>query len=261
MVSVTLNLKKTIEANAADYFERAKKAKKKIHGAKQAIQKWQDELKKLEKQLVEIGTACLKTKTLIPKKWFHTFRWFRTSDNFLVIGGRDATTNEIVIKKKTEPSDLVFHTDMAGSPFFVVKSDGREITETAIRETADATCTFSRAWKLGLGSQDVFYVRPEQITKTPMTGEYLQKGAFMIIGKTNYSQNKVNLAVGIDKDGVMAAPAEAVKAHCKDYIILEQGNEKTSTIAKEIKKRIGGDLDAIIRALPAGGCRIKSYSN
>lgn len=253
MVSITLSLKKTVEANAADYFEGAKKAKKKIPGALKAIQKWQDELKRLDRQLVEVH----KTKILIPKKWFHMFRWFKTSDNFLVIGGRDATTNEILIKKKTEPSDLVFHTDMAGSPFFVIKSDGREITETAIRETADATCTFSRAWKLGMGSQDVFYVRPEQITKTPQAGEYLQKGAFMIIGKTNYAPNKINLAVGMDEDGVMAAPVEAVKAHCKEYVILEQGNEKTSAIAKEIQKRISGDLDAIIRALPAGGCRIQ----
>lgn len=257
MTEVVLDLRKDIVKNAAEYFEKAKKSKKKIKGAEEAIQKWKKELDKLEKQVVEIEKSETGIKIQVLKKWFHKFRWFRTSDNFLVIGGRDATTNELVIKKHAEANDLVFHTDMAGSPFFVIKSDGREITETAIKETADATCTFSRAWKLGLGSQSVFYVRPEQVTKTALPGEYLQKGAFMIIGKTNYVLNKLNLAVGMSKEGVMAGPVEAVSAHCREYIMLEQGNEKTSTIAKEIQKKIKTDLDSIIRTLPAGGCRIK----
>ncbi len=257
MVEIVLDLKKNIEKNAAEYFEKAKKAKKKIRGAKEAIQKWKKELDKLEKQADETKKPETRVRIRAIKKWFHKFRWFRTSDNFLVIGGRDAATNEIIIKKYTEPNDLVFHTDMAGSPFFVIRSDGREITETAIKETADAACTFSRAWKLGLGSQSVFYVRPEQVTKTAKPGEYLQKGAFMIIGKTSYITNKLNLAVGASEEGIMAGPVEAVSAHCKDYVVLEQGNEKTSTIAKEMQKKIRADLDSIIRTLPAGGCRIK----
>jgi predicted ribosome quality control (RQC) complex YloA/Tae2 family protein len=82
-----------------------------------------------------------------------------------VIGGRDATSNEIVIKKHTIASDLVFHTDMAGSPFFVLKSstdNTKGLDQQSIKEAADATCSFSRAWKMGLSTQSVFYVNPEQ---------------------------------------------------------------------------------------------------
>ncbi len=32
-------------------------------------------------------------------KWYEKLRWFVTSDNVLVIGGRDAGTNEAVVKK------------------------------------------------------------------------------------------------------------------------------------------------------------------
>jgi len=164
-----------------------------------------------------------------------------------------------VIKKHTEKNDLVLHTDMAGSPFFVIKSDNKKILESTIKEAADATCTFSRAWKLGLQTSDVFYVAPDQVSRKAKSGEYLTKGAFMIYGKTNYVENKVNLAIGITKDnGVMAGPLEAIKKHCEKYLILQQGDEKVSSIAKKINHKFGNslDLDEIIRALPAGSFRI-----
>jgi hypothetical protein len=40
-------------------------------------------------------------------------------------------------------------------------------------------------------------------------------------------------------------------------IILVQGKKKKSDIAKKIQKEIGGDLDEIISALPAGEFEIK----
>ena len=81
------------------------------------------------------------------------------------------------------------------------------------------------------------------------------KGAFMVYGKTNYIENKVNLAVGIAKDGaIMSGPVEAIKKNCEKYVALKQGNEKVSVIAKKINYKLGSgfDLDEIIRALPAG---------
>ena len=173
------------------------------------------------------------------------------------MGGRDATTNEAMIKKHAEPHDLVFHTDMAGSPFFVIKTEGKEINEATLREVADATCTFSRAFKLNLGSQSVFYVKPDQVTKKAISGESLGKGAFMVYGKTTYVENHINLSIGITEDqDIMAGPEEAISKHCKKYVSLVQGSEKVSIIAKKIQKLIGGDLDEIIRALPAGSFSI-----
>ena len=71
-----------------------------------------------------------------------------------------------------------------GSPFFVVQGKGKAFCE-ALREAADATCSFSRAWRLGLTRSDVFYVRPNQVTKETNTGEFITKGAFVIRGKDN----------------------------------------------------------------------------
>ena len=257
---ITLNVSESLEKNAEKYFEKSKKAKSKIDGAVETVEKTKkkvEEVKKKEKKEVE---EKKKEETLKARKkhWYEKFRWFITSDNFMVLGGRDATSNEIIIKKHTDDGDLVLHTDMAGSPFFVIKSEGKKISKKALSETADATCSFSRAWKLGLLNQSVFYVNPEQISKTPNPGEYLGRGAFMIRGKTKYLDNKINCAVGITDDGaIMAGPKEAVKKHCKKIVEITQGNEKTSKIAKQIQYKIGGDLDDIIRAMPTGGVKIK----
>lgn len=260
MARIELDIKKSLEENASSYFEKAKKAKKKIAGAKKALEKAREKQKCLEeKKDVEIKAAeAKKEKTKRKAQWYEKFRWFRTSEGLLVIGGRDATTNEIVVKKHTVADDIVFHTDMAGSPFLILKCENKKPSEQSLKEVADATCSFSRAWKLGLGSQKIFHVNPDQVTKEAKAGEYLTKGSFMIKGKTNYIDNKINAAVGIADDGaVMAGPVEAIKKHCRQYVELEQGSEKTSAIAKKILKKIGGDLDEIIRAMPSGGCRIK----
>jgi hypothetical protein len=275
-MEIELEMNKTVDQNAAIYYEKAKKAKKKLKGALETIEKFQKllekEKEKNNKKLIEEQKT---TTTKVSRKlfWFEKFRWFVTSTGFLVIGGRDATTNEIVIKKHTDKDDLVFHTDMAGSPFFVIKnnSNKKEIDGKTISEVADATCSFSRAWKNGLGTISVFYVKPEQITKEANSGEYLTKGAFMIRGKTNYVENKANLALGIIKQKtniaetdfsniLMCAPLECIKNICEDnFIQIKEGNMKASDIAKFARKEFNNvslTVDDVIRILPPGGSDI-----
>lgn len=260
MTKLILDLKKNIDENASVYFEKAKKIKKKIQGAEEALKISLAKLSELERKKEKFEAEEKQKEALKERKkeWYEKFRWFFSSDGFLIIGGRDATSNEIVIKKHTDNNDLVFHTDIVGSPFFVIKAENNKIPETTVKEAADATCTFSRAFKLGLQSTSVFYVKPEQVSKKTKAGEYMGKGAFMIYGKTNYADNKINLAVGItENDAIMAGPLEAVKKNCKNYVVLQQGNLKPSDAAKKIRAKIGGSLDEIIRVLPAGGFDLK----
>src|SRR3989338_179955 len=257
---LVLDLTKGVEQNASDYFEKAKKIKKKIKGAEEALEQNIRKLEELEKKKEKSESKEEKQVAARKKEWYEKFRWFVSSDGFLVIGGRDATSNEVAIKKHTDNSDLVLHTDMAGSPFFVIKSDGKKIPETTIKEAADATCTFSRAWKLGLQSSEVFYVSPEQVSKKTKAGEYMGKGAFIVYGKSNYVANKVNLAVGVTKEkAIMSGPLEAIKKNCEKYVVLKQGDEKVSSIAKKINYKLGSglDLDEIIRNLPAGSFKLE----
>lgn len=271
MVKAVLDVRKSIEANAAVYFEKAKKAKKKAEGAKVALEKTQQRLQQLvlrrEDEQRKFALESEQKKSVATRQqgrlWYEKFRWFMSSEGFLCIGGRDASTNEIVIKKHTGGNDIVFHTELSGSPFFVVKRDSnssKAIGAATIEEAAIATASYSRAWKAGLQSVEVYWVKPEQVTKEAKSGEYLTKGAFMIYGKKNNVPSRVELAVGLAPDGkVMGGPLAAVAAHCPKFVKLIQGDMKPSDAAKKIAHLLGvesGYLDEIIRAMPAGEFKI-----
>jgi len=256
MVKINIDITKSIEENASIYFEKAKKAKKKLEGAREALRKSEQKLKKIRKEEPRIEKKKLKAKA--KKEWYEKFRWFISSEGFLCIGGRDATSNEIVIKKHTASNDIVFHTDTAGSPFFVIKTEGRKPGNATLEEAAQATASYSRAWKLGVTYLDVFYVKPEQVSKKTKAGEYMGKGAFMVYGKKSYLKPELKVAVGIKENKIIAGPVNAVKANAEKFIIIEQGREKASALAKKIQKKLGaGEIDDIIRMLPTGGGHVK----
>jgi|TARA_B100002003_G_C14129751_1_gene543444 predicted ribosome quality control (RQC) complex YloA/Tae2 family protein len=259
MTKLILDLNKSLGQNASLYFDKAKKMKKKLKGAEEALSKSIKELEKLERKKEKFDIAEKEKEKLRQRKqeWYEKFRWFRSSEGFLIIGGRDATSNEIVIKKHAEKNDLVFHTDMTGSPFFVIKTEGKKPGEKTIHEAADATITFSRAFKLNMTTTPTFMAKPEQLTKEAKSGEFVPKGGFVTTGKLEYIDNKINLAVGMTKENaVMSGPLEAVKKHCEKFVQLQQGNDKVSKAAKYIQYKLGGNLDDIIRALPAGSFKI-----
>ncbi|MEM2130892.1 MAG: NFACT RNA binding domain-containing protein [Candidatus Woesearchaeota archaeon] len=258
---ITLDLTKTIDQNASFYFEQAKIARKKAERAKIALEESKKKLLEIEENInkeikeQEIG------KTNLKKEWFEKFRWFFTSDGFLVIGGRDAGTNELVIKKYTEKDDLVFHTEMAGSPFIVLKTQGKKPSNYALEETAIFTAVFSKAWKLGRTTTEVFYVLPEQVTKETKAGEFITRGSFMIYGKKNFLKPVLKIFIGIMNENIdekykgkiMIAPENSIKKNCDIFLEILQGNEKNSDIAKKIKQKLNYfNVDDILRLLPNG---------
>lgn len=258
-MEIEIDLNKSVEENAGTYFNLAKKAKKKRQGAQKAWEESSRQLEQLRKQESKFYQEEEKKHQKVERKreWYEKFHWFVSSEGFLCIGGKDATSNEIVIKKHTEKEDLVLHTDMAGSPFFVIKN-GQQAGEKTIKEAAQAVAVYSRAWKLGQVAADVFYVKPEQVSKEAKAGEALKKGSFMIYGKTNYLHPPLEYAIGLAESMIIGGPPAAVESKTKNYVIVVTGKEKKSSLAKKIKAKLkGGDLDEIIKFLPAGGGEIK----
>ncbi len=251
---ITLNINKSIDQNAAVYYEKAKHQKNKRPGAESAIKKTIEKIKKAEVQEVKKERAVERKRD-----WYEKFRWFISSEGFLVIAGRDATTNDIIIKKHMEKNDLVFHTELKGSPFVVIKAENKEIGKTTIDEAAIFCAANSKQWEAKLAMSDVYCIKPDQVKK-----EFgLPKGTFMIYGKRTYLKPILRLAIGIINDGkVMCAPIDSVKANCKNIVIISQGDVKKSDIAKKIKKRfeeelkIKINLDEIMQVLPPGDCAL-----
>lgn len=57
--------------------------------------------------------------------WFEKFNWFVTSENYLVVSGRDAQQNEVVVKKYLRPGDIYVHADLHGASSCVVRNKVR----------------------------------------------------------------------------------------------------------------------------------------
>jgi predicted ribosome quality control (RQC) complex YloA/Tae2 family protein len=258
-MELKLSINKTVEQNAEKYFEQAKKYKKKIPGVKKTIDMYKAKLEKAEEQVQSQQIVAREPKQ--KKEWFEKFRWFISSDDFLVIGGRDATTNEIIVKKYLDKNDIVFHTELPGSPFVVIKNpENKDIPKQTIIESAEFCASFSKSWKASRTTAEVFYVNPEQVNKEAPSGmAALAKGSFMINGKRNYMSATLNIAI-CNIGRIMSGPVSAIKKQCVDkelkYVEIIQGQDKLSDVGKKIHKIIGGDLDEIVRNLPPE-CTVK----
>ena len=59
-----------------------------------------------------------------PRKpfWFERFHWFVTSENLLVVAGRDAQQNELLVKRHLGRGDLYVHADLRGAASTIVKN-------------------------------------------------------------------------------------------------------------------------------------------
>ncbi|MBQ6813499.1 MAG: NFACT family protein [Methanobrevibacter sp.] len=264
-VSIAMDSKKSIPDNAEVYYEKAKKAKRKIKGAKIAIENTKAQLADMEAKKEKAMANIMVPQKRVKKnlKWYEKLRWFVSSDGTLVVCGRDAGSNEAVVKKYLDQNDVYLHADIHGAPSVVAKISSDELNDNLLKELGVFAASFSSAWSRNYGSQDVYWVEPEQVSKTPVSGEFVAKGAFIIRGKRNYiRQAKLEIAIGmVDYDGeerLMAGPVDALKTHSKKYVTIKPGYTKKEKIAKEILNRINEDdkisLDDIVRVLPSGKC-------
>ncbi|WP_407409418.1 ribosome rescue protein RqcH [Methanobrevibacter sp.] len=264
--SINIDPKVPIPENAEVYYEKAKKAKRKTKGALIAIENTKKQLEdvRAKKDIAMENISTPKKRVKKNLKWYEKLRWFLSSDGVLVIGGRDANTNENIVKKYLEPNDIYLHADIHGATSTAIKLNGTELNDNILKESGEFAASFSSAWSLGFTSQDVFWVHPDQVSKTPESGEFLPKGSFVIRGHRNYIRGaRVKLAIGIvDYEGkrIMVGPIDALEAHCENFVVLKPGFTKKEAIAKKIINRINEDdlltLDDIIRVLPSGKCDI-----
>ncbi|MEM2707517.1 MAG: NFACT RNA binding domain-containing protein [Candidatus Pacearchaeota archaeon] len=93
------------------------------------------------------------------------FRYFFTSKGNLILIGKNAENNELLIKKYTNKNEFVFHTKAPGSPFCVIKQDWKKIDKKEINETARICGVFSKEWKKGKKIIEVNYFLGKDIYK------------------------------------------------------------------------------------------------
>ena len=271
----SINLRHSIQANADKYYSRSKKAEKKLRGAKKTLRETRAKIEEVKKQVIRVKATQRPLAKRRKREWFEKFRWFRSSDGFLVIGGKDATSNEIIIKKHMESHDLVFHAEILGAPFVLIKTEGKTAPEQTINEAAQLAASYSRAWREMLGAVNVYWINPDQVSKTPPSGQFLKKGAFMIRGSKNFVRGvPLQVAIGVkiseEETGVVGGPVDAITHQTDIYVEIVPGEKKSSQLAKQIRQQLSKKvsetlkksimaipLDDIQRFIPLGRGKIK----
>jgi predicted ribosome quality control (RQC) complex YloA/Tae2 family protein len=260
-----LDARLTVPQNAERYYSEAKEMARKARGARAALE--------ATERLRAEKAAPRRTRSPVRRrkpKWYERFRWFNSTDGLLVIGGRDAETNEEVYSKYLEKRDLALHTDAPGAPLTVIKSLGGVVPETTVREAAQFAVSYSSIWKGGFATGDCYLVGAEQVTKTPEPGEFLRKGAFVIRGERRYLRDvSVGIAVGIAEGMLIGGPVSAILPRADPAVEIEPGELSPDDLAKRIYRffsekvddrayvKVVASVDRIVQFLPPGGSRIK----
>ena len=306
-IGIELDASVGVEHNADRLYTEAKRIEEKKEGALAAVENTREELVEWERrkerwEAGEHGRADDSSETdgdegddenetgrdwlsmgSVPvrkdEQWYERFRWFHTSDGFLVIGGRDADGNEELVKKYLERGDRFFHAQAHGGPATILKATGPseptkevEFPESSLQEAAQFAVSYSSVWKDGRFAGDVYAVDHDQVTKTPESGEFLEKGGFAIRGdRTYYDDTPVGVAVGIQCEPttrVVGGPPAAVEETAETTVRIEPGRYAQADAAKRIYRtfreqfadtsfvRKVASPDLIQHFMPPGGSRI-----
>jgi predicted ribosome quality control (RQC) complex YloA/Tae2 family protein len=256
--AITLDYDKDVTANAQAYYDRRKDAQLKAQRVEEAIAKTREEIEAAKAKAVK---AARKPRIKATKAmWFEAYRWTLSSDGFLILGGRDARTNDQLVKKHLKDGDRYAHADIHGAPSTVIK-DGAKAPETTLREACEFALAYSKAWSAGLASGSAYWVLPEQVSKQAESGEFLPRGAFVIRGKRNYVHDlPVRLAIGeVEIEGhrkIMGGPVSAVAVRSKRYIVLAPGKGDREDVAKRLAASFTVPIEEIVRTMPPGKVQI-----
>ncbi|KAK8390645.1 hypothetical protein O3P69_010388 [Scylla paramamosain] len=184
MVEIDLDL--SAMANARRYFDQkrqaAQKEQKTISASHKVVQLTARKTQQTLKEVAAITNINKARKVF----WFEKFLWFISSENYLVLAGRDSQQNELLVKRHLRPGDVYVHADMHGAASVVIKNpSGREPPPKSLHEAGIMALCYSRAWDEKVVTS-AWWVWGNQVSKTAPSGEYLTTGSFMVRGKKNF---------------------------------------------------------------------------
>jgi len=300
---VELDANAGVEVNADQQYREAKRIEGKKEGAMEAIESTREELEAVKRRRdeweaddaedspddadsadddEEYETDWLSRSSIpvrSPEDWYERFRWFHTSTGYLVIGGRNADQNEELVKKYMGNHDRFFHTQAHGGPVTLLKAAGPsesadpvDFSAETLREAAQFAVSYSSDWKDGRGAGDAYMVEPDQVSKTPESGEYIEKGSFVIRGDRTYFEDvPCRVAVGVQCEPVTRAiggPPSAIRDRAASHVTLEPGmyaqNDAAMMVYRRLKDRFAdqsfvrkvASADQLQEFLPPGGSDI-----
>ncbi|XP_063500646.1 ribosome quality control complex subunit NEMF isoform X3 [Symphalangus syndactylus] len=246
LVDVDLSL--SAYANAKKYYDHkryaAKKTQKTVEAAEKAFKSAEKKTKQTLKE-VQTVTSIQKARKVY---WFEKFLWFISSENYLIIGGRDQQQNEIIVKRYLTPGDIYVHADLHGATSCVIKNPtGELIPPRTLTEAGTMALCYSAAWDARVITS-AWWVYHHQVSKTAPTGEYLTTGSFMIRGKKNflppsYLMMGFSFLFKVDESCVWRHRGER-KVRVQDEDMETLASCTSELISEEMEQLDGGDTSS-----------------
>eukprot|EP01063_Lacrimia_lanifica_P004138 TRINITY_DN12310_c0_g1_i1.p1 TRINITY_DN12310_c0_g1~~TRINITY_DN12310_c0_g1_i1.p1 ORF type:complete len:978 (+),score=442.03 TRINITY_DN12310_c0_g1_i1:70-3003(+) len=235
---VDLDIALSAHANARTYFG----VKKKIHEKEVKTAAAEDRALKSAQRKADKQAD---KKTYAPKKdihtvrkilWFEKFNWFISSENFLVLSGRDAQQNEILVRRYLKKGDIYVHADMHGAATTIIKNPtGKGVPPDTLYQAGNMAVCRSGAWT-GNIVISAWWVYHNQVSKTAPSGEYMPTGAFMIRGKKNFlPPTKLQMGAGI----LFRVHEENAKGHVGERAVADFDEEDDAVDMNDVVSEMG----------------------
>ena len=259
-IRIPLDYTEGIDSNASIIYQQSKDINEKAKRAKDALDVSLDELAKKEAGLAKTKAAMANKVQPTKQFWFERYKWFIAPSGRLVIAGKDAHTNDNIVKKHLKEDDLYAHADLHGAPSTIIKK-GKDAPEEDLREACIYALAQSKGWVAALTDGSAYWVYTDQVSKTPQAGEFVPRGAFIIRGKRNYEYHlPMELAVGEityeNSRKVMCAPLESMKRLSNKYFVIHPGRGKAGKTAALMAKELMVPEEEVSRILPPGDAEI-----
>ena len=190
-----------------------------------------------------------------PAKDYKNYRWFFTSNNVLVVGGKSDEQNELVIKNFLKPDYTVMHTSLPGSPFMIIQSD--KPTKNDLDETAIFCAAFSKQWKNSSKNKiDIDVFKGGQVYKI----KSMKMGTFGVKGDKKTKKVQPKLILIIQKGRFRAVPNSGKESKLAE---IKPGNSTKEQAAEKLAKKIRDKFnlpahkDEIMQAIPSNKLSVK----
>ena len=181
---------------------------------------------------------------------------FISSENFLVIGGKDMQQNENLVKKYLKAGDAYVHAEIHGASSVIVKNHtSSPIPALTLSQAGSMTICRSNAWKEKVLVQ-AYWVHADQVSKTPPTGLSLPTGSFMIRGRKNFLPS-MPLVMGV---GLLWKLDDSCRAKHAGERKVRAAGEEASQPTEEDKFDQIGDLPGAASSSAATGTKASSSS-
>ncbi len=276
--SLRLVASRPIRESAQVLFDQAKRRLPKLEGARRALSETESRLRSLDQEsasdqermerraaLPAVGPRAWGT----PRKkhfWFEKApRWMVSSERLVAVAGRDARSNDGVVKRYLKERDIYIHADLQGAPSVVIKrpAPGQgEVGEVTLREVSQWAVACSKAWRAGLASADAFWVPGDAVSKAGASGEFVAKGSWVIHGTKTFERDlPLELWLGtisFEREVLLqVAPRESFAQEGGKVLwrILPGEEKDREQTERRVAQDLGISRERLQSLLPPGGLR------